>query len=211
MFFSIKSFLACCDIMIVVTTPMCKEIVEWAGLSEFKVNKHPDEEDGDLAILLSESKTEMDSLAIKTNTFSQIAQSIIAVSNTLYENGLIDERVSYEKVNLIFEEFDSDFINSWFEDMDTIREHNSNKSVKVYSEFLKDIVNDIGAQIADSNAGSGYDYVVYPDYLADKVESNEDFNDDSLTFIEMPTHGKVSKSPLERAQQRYSILINALE
>ena len=35
--------------MIVVTTPMCKEIVEWAGLADFKVNKHPDNEDGDFA------------------------------------------------------------------------------------------------------------------------------------------------------------------
>ena len=62
--------------MIVVTTPMCKKIVEWAGLTEFKVNKHPDEEEGDLAILLSESKVEMDSLAIKLNSFSQIIQNL---------------------------------------------------------------------------------------------------------------------------------------
>ena len=40
--------------MIVVTTPMCRQIVEWAGLKDFKVNKHPDKEDGDFAILLSE-------------------------------------------------------------------------------------------------------------------------------------------------------------
>ena len=197
--------------MIVVTTPMCKEIVEWAGLADFKVNKHPDNEDGDFAILLSESKTDMDSLAIKLNTFSQIAQSIIAVSNSLYEKGLIEERVSYEKVNQIFEGLGSDFINSWFEDMDKIRDSNSSKSVKVYSMFLKDIVKDIGAQIVDSNADSGYDYVVYPDYLIDKVRSSEDVDDDSLTFIEIPTHGNVSKSPVERAQQRDSILINSLQ
>ena len=200
-----------CDIMIVVTTPMCKEIVEWAGLTDFKVNKHPDNEDGDFAILLSESKTDMDSLAIKLNTFSQIAQSIIAVSNSLYDKGLIEDRVSYEDVNRIFEDLDSEFINSWFEDMDKIRDSNSSKSVKVYSEFLKDIVKDIGAQIVDSNADNGYDYVVYPDYLVDKVKSSEDVDDDSLTFIEIPTHGNVSKSPVERAQQRYSILINSLQ
>ena len=197
--------------MIVVTTPMCKEIVEWAGLDDFKVNKHPDNEDGDFAILLSESKTDMDSLAIKLNTFSQIAQSIIAVSNSLYEKGLIEERVSYEKVNQIFEGLGSDFINSWFEDMDKIRDSNSSKSVKVYSMFLKDIVKDIGAQIVDSNADSGYDYVVYPDYLIDNVRSSEDVDDDSLTFIEIPTHSNVSKSPVARAQQRYSILIHSLQ
>ena len=197
--------------MIVVTTPMCKEIVEWAGLADFKVNKHPDNEDGDFAILLSESKTDMDSLAIKLNTFSQIAQSIIAVSNSLYDKGLIEDRVSYDDVNRIFEDLDSEFINSWFEDMDTIRDSNSGKSVKVYSEFLKDIVKDIGAKIVDSKAVDGYDYVVYPDYLTDKVKSIEDIDDDSLTFIEIPTHGNVSKSPVERAQQRYSILVYSLQ
>ena len=36
--------------MSVVTTPMCRQIVEWAGLKEFKVNKFPDEEEGDFAI-----------------------------------------------------------------------------------------------------------------------------------------------------------------
>ena len=95
--------------------------------------------------------------------------------------------------------------------MDKIRDSNSSKSVKVYSMFLKDIVKDIGAQIVDSNADGGYDYVVYPDYLIDKVRSSEDVDDDSLTFIEIPTHGNVSKSPVERAQQRYSILINSLQ
>ena len=153
----------------------------------------------------------MDSLAIKINTFSQIAQSIIAVSNSLYDKGLIEDWVSYDDVNRIFEDLDSEFINSWFEDMEEIRNNNSTKPVKVYSEFLKDIVKDIGAKIIDTKAVDGYDYVVYPDYLIDKVKSSEDFNDDSITFIEMPTHGNVSKSPVERAQQRYSILINALK
>ena len=195
--------------MIVVTTPMCKEIVEWAGLRDFKVKKHPDVDDGDFAILLSESRTEMDCLAIKLNTFSQIAQSIIAVSNSLYEKGLVEDRISYEGVNEILEGLGCDFMNSWFEDMDEIRENNAGRTVKVYSEFLKDIVKDIGACVVDSKAGSAYDYVVYPDYMADEVKASEDLN--RLTFIEMPSHGNVSKNPAERAQQRYSILINALK
>ena len=45
------------------------------GFDDFKVNKHPDNEDGDFAILLSESKVKMDSLAIKINTFGQIIVS----------------------------------------------------------------------------------------------------------------------------------------
>ena len=42
--------------MKIVTTPMCEEIVKLAGIKDYVVNKFPDEEDGDLAILLSESK-----------------------------------------------------------------------------------------------------------------------------------------------------------
>ena len=187
--------------MIVVTTPMCKEIVEWVGLADFKVNKHPDNEDGDFAILLSESKTDMDSLAIKLNTFSQIAQSIIAVSNSLYDKGLIEDRVSYDDVNRIFEDLDSEFINSWFEDMDTIRDSNSGKSVKVYSEFLKDIVKDIGAKIVDSKAVDGYDYVVYPDYLKNQVVETDN-------LVEIPSHNDISKNPFKKAELRYGILEN---
>ena len=66
--------------MKIITTPMCEEIVKLAGVSDYIVNKFPDEEDGDLAILLSESKVEMDSLPIKLNTPSQIFESIKKVS-----------------------------------------------------------------------------------------------------------------------------------
>ena len=83
--------------MIVVTTPMCKQIVEWAGLKEFKVNKFPDEEEADFAILLSESKVKMDSLAIKINTFSQIKESIKTVSKALFERGLIEKIIDAGK------------------------------------------------------------------------------------------------------------------
>ena len=66
--------------MKIITTPMCEEIVKLAGVSDYIVNKFPDEEEGDLAILLSESKVEMDSLPIKLNTPSQIFESIKKVS-----------------------------------------------------------------------------------------------------------------------------------
>ena len=38
-------------------------------------------------------------------------------------------------------------------------------NVKVYSEFLKDIVRDVGFNIVCEN----FDYVIYPDYLENKV------------------------------------------
>ena len=47
---------------------MCEEVVKLAGIKDYKVNKNPDLEKGDLAILLSESKIKMDSLPIKLNT-----------------------------------------------------------------------------------------------------------------------------------------------
>ena len=47
--------------MKIITTPMCEEIVKLAGITDYALNKFPDEEAGDLAIVLSESKVEMDS------------------------------------------------------------------------------------------------------------------------------------------------------
>jgi hypothetical protein len=78
--------------MKIITTPMCEEIVRLAGVSDYIVNKNPDEEDGDLAILLSESKVKMNSLAIKINTPSQVFESIKKVSE-IAENDLSDEDV----------------------------------------------------------------------------------------------------------------------
>ena len=75
--------------MKIITTPMCEEIVKLAGISDYVVNKFPDEEEGDLAILLSESKVEMNSLAIKINTPSQVFESIKKVSK-ITQNELSD-------------------------------------------------------------------------------------------------------------------------
>lgn len=192
--------------MIVVTTPMCKQIVEWAGLKEFKVNKFPDEGEGDLAILLSESKVKMNSLTLKLNTFSQIRESILKVSNYCFEHDLTDHLLSDDDIDDIFSSYDLKYANLGDDDFDKIRESNSNKKVKVYSEFLKDIVLDIGAVVDDEN----YSYVLYPDYLKDIVDKDEDFTDSFIVFIEIPSHGNVSKNPLLRTEERYSILINSL-
>lgn len=192
--------------MIIVTTPMCKQIVEWAGLNEFKVNKHPDKEEGDLAILLSESKVEMDSLTLKLNTFNQIKESILKVSKHCFAHDLTDKEISNEDIDEIFSSYDLEFAND--EDaFENLRKENSNKVVKVYSEFLKDIVLDIGAKIGEDN----YSFVVYPDYLKEKVYENECGEDSSISFIEIPSHTKVSKDPIERTEERYSILVNGLK
>ena len=41
--------------MKIVTTPMCEEIVKLAGIKDYIVDKNPDNQEGDLAIVLSES------------------------------------------------------------------------------------------------------------------------------------------------------------
>ena len=176
--------------MIVVTTPMCKQIVEWAGLNDFKVNRFPDEEEGDFAILLSESKVEMDSLAIKLNTFTQIKESIKIVSECLFEKNLIEKAIESEEIEAIFNDYKGNGLQYAIldeEEFNKIRQSNKDKKVKVYSEFLKDIVSDIGACVIDFKyAKDGndegdpyldYDYLVYPDYLEEEVfkRSHVDF------------------------------------
>ena len=172
--------------MKIITTPMCEEIVRLAGITDYTVNKFPDEEDGDLAIVLSESKVEMDSLAIKINTPSQIFESIKEVSK------------------LTGSELSDDEIIEFFRDYELCRKYlNSHKShdidVKVYSEFLKDIVNDIGFNIVSDN----FKHVIYPDYLKNKVTEVDN-------LVEIPSHNDISKNPFEKAELRYAILENLI-
>ena len=168
--------------MKIVTTPMCEEIVKLAGIKDYAVNKHPKKEDGDLAILLSESKVDMDAMPIKLNTPSQIFESIKEVSK-LASNELADDEILE-----FFNEYElaKKYLNSDFE---------RDVNVKVYSEFLKDIVLDMGFNINDDD----FEYVVYPDYLKDKVTEDEN-------LVEIPSHGGISKNPFERVEVRYAAL-----
>ena len=172
--------------MKIVTTPMCEEIVKLAGITDYAVNKFPDEEDGDLAILLSESKVEMDSLPIKLNTPSQIFESIKKVSK-IAGNELSDEDVmAFFKGHGL----SCKYLNSNFK---------RDVNVKVYSEFLKDIVLDVGFNIVEENP----DFIIYPDYLKEKVQ-------ETYNLVEIPSHSFVSKNPFERIEARYSILENLI-
>ena len=212
--------------MIVVTTPMCRQIVEWAGLKDFKVNKFPDEEEGDFAILLSESKVKMDSLAIKLNTFSQIKESIKSVSTCLYEKNLIDHIIEDNEIDSIFADYGHDLkyavLNE--DEFDEIRKSNNDKKVKVYSEFLKDIVLDIGATVIDfkydkdadnqlngNDPEENYDYLVYPDYLEDEVLKIEDLDGRNIKSIMTLSHNNISKDPILKAESRYAALINGVK
>ena len=172
--------------MKIITTPMCEEIVKLAGISDYIVNKFPDEEDGDLAILLSESKVEMDCLAIKINTPSQVFESIKKVSE-IAQNELSDEDVT-----AFFNDFEMcrKYLNSNFKrDID----------VKVYSNFLRDIVLDMGFNIVSDD----FDYVIYPDYLKNEVV-------ETVNLVEIPSHNEISKNPFEKIEIRYSLLENLI-
>ena len=132
--------------MKIVTTPMCEEIVKLAGIKNYNVNKHPSKKDGDLAILLSESKVEIDAIPIKLNSSTQIFESIKKLD---FNNSLNDDEII-----------------SFFDNYPLSKKYlnninNKNIRVKVYSNFLKDTVESMGFVIDDKN----YDYVIYQDYL----------------------------------------------
>ena len=169
--------------MRIVTTPMCEEVVRLAGIKEYKVNKNPDLEEGDLAILLSESKVKMDSIAIKLNTPKQLADSIHEVSK------LTDHELSDDEILEFFKGYD--YCLKYLENHD-----NAHVKVKVISNFLADIVDNFGFEKVDEN----YDYVIYPDYLKEKVIN------EGVELIEIPSHGFVAKNPFERIEKRYGIL-----
>ena len=211
--------------MIVVTTPMCKQIVEWAGLKEFKVNKFPDEEEGDFAILLSESKVKMDSLAIKTNTFRQIKESIKTVSKALFEKNLIEKAIADEGIESIFNDYKDDVEYALLDEneFNEIRKSHNDKKVKVYSEFLKDIILDIGADVIDftydkngndgdkaNDLGMDFDYLVYPDYLEEEVLKRENLKSNEFKVIKILSHNNISKDPILKAESRYATLIEEM-
>lgn len=211
--------------MIVVTTPMCKQIVEWAGLKELKVNKFPDEEEGDFAILLSESKVKMDSLAIKINTFGQIKESTKIVSKALFERNLIEKAIGDEEIDTIFNYYEDDVRYALLDEneFNEIRKSNNDKKVKVYSEFLKDIVLDIGADVIDftydkngnyednvNDLGMDFDYLVYPDYLEEEVLKRENLESKEFKVIKILSHNNISKDPILKAESRYGALIESM-
>lgn len=163
--------------MKVVTTPMCEEIVKIAGINDYIVNINPDSVKADIAIILSETKLSMKSIKIKLNTFSQIKGSI-ELLKTEFGTVPLDYKINdIEKSG---------------------NDQNRNIKIKVYSNFLKDIVEDMGFRIVDED----YDFVVYPDYMRDKINEIKD----NIKIVEIPSHKNVSSSPIKRAKMRYNIL-----
>ncbi|MDR2967378.1 MAG: hypothetical protein LBU74_05475 [Methanobacteriaceae archaeon] len=181
--------------MLIVTTPMCKKILELAGIKDFKVNVKPDNEKADFAILLSENMTNLPSLSIKLNTFSQIKESIKKVSK--YNE---DEEVATDLKDILDNLYNNfNVANRWtnINKKKHLKRVNSRIKVKVYSQFIRDIVEDMGFNIVNQ----GHDYIIFPDYFHLK---NDDLTDCEL--VELPTHQNVPLNPIKRAELRYSIL-----
>ncbi|MDP3065746.1 MAG: hypothetical protein Q8N08_03325 [Methanobacteriaceae archaeon] len=166
--------------MKIVTTPLCREVVEMAGVSNFMVSETPDYTDADLAVVLSETNTEKPALKIKLNTFTQIKNSIDRVAEKMGTSPVI--------LDSLVEVFPGKI------------EERKKIKVKVYSNFLKDIVMDMGFAMVETEA----DFMVYPDYIHDEI--SEEIRDMGDRAVEIPSHKNVPTNPLERAQLRYNIL-----
>ena len=167
--------------MKIVTTPMCEDVLKLAGIKEFDVNSDPDSTDSDIAVVLSETNTIMKSVKVKLNTFTQIKNSVEMLRD-MFETD-IDE---YDPQDYIFSEFN--------------RSLNRKIKVKVYSNFLKDIVNDLGFTLVSGN----HHYLVYPDYI--KNELSDEIIKLGDRAVEVPSHKNAPKNPLKRAEIRYKLL-----
>jgi hypothetical protein len=165
--------------MKVVTTPMCRDVVFLAGVSDFIVSTDPDTTDADLAVVLWETKTTKPSLRVKLNTFTQIKDSIQSLADKMGTNPL--------KLNLY------PYIPIKDEERKKIK-------VKVYSNFLKEIVADMGFTLVEEQA----DFLVYPDYIGENIPAEIEAAGDRA--VEIPSHKNAPIDPLERARLRYDIL-----
>ena len=162
----------------IATTPMCEEIVKLAGISDYVVSINPDSVNADIAVILSETELSTKSIKIKLNTFTQINESIEMLSTKFGTNPL-----DYKKKNTDDAKFGE----------------NRKIKVRVYSNFLKEIVEDMGFEIVDYD----YNFVVYPDYMKDKLINGIG---DNIKVVEIPSHKNVPLEAIKRAEMRYNIL-----
>ena len=168
--------------MKIVTTPMCRDVLELAGIKEFEVNSDPDSTNADIAVVLSESDITMKSVKVKLNTFTQIKKS----------------------VEMLCDIFDTDPLDV-DQDFNIYNSHDNNNrkiNVKVYSNFLRDIVDDLGYTIVSGD--QNYNYIVYPDYKRDEL--SDEINSLENRVVEVPSHKNAYKNPLKRAEMRYKLL-----
>ncbi len=180
--------------ILIVTTPMCEDILRLVGISDFTVTKDQDYTNADFAVVLSETKNIENSttrfIKLKLNTFSQIEQSIkniLKVLNTQTRSLGLNKQQKYSYLIASYSQCK--------------RNANRKIKVKVYSNFLKEIVEDMGYfVITDDN----YDYLVYPDYLKNEITKEINFAGEKA--IELPSHKNAPLNAIKRAKIRYQIL-----
>jgi segregation and condensation protein B len=168
----------------IVTTPMCSEIMELAGVTDYVISEDPDSEEGDLVVVLWETKTRIPALRIKLNTFKQIEDSISMIAAELGTKAMFLPQDWVGKDN----------------DSERMRHERKKIKVKVYSNFLREILEDMGYKLVENQA----EFLVYPDYMKNKL--NQEINSMGDRAVEIPSHQNVPLKPLERVKMRYNIL-----
>ena len=165
--------------MKIITTPMCEDVLRISGLKDYEVVNPNEIKDADIAILLSETKSEIPKLSIKLNTFTQVYESILKLQKEF------DTTIDEEELQIIKNLIDKN---------NEKKDNRKDTKVKVYSNFLKDIILDMGFTIDEE-----YDYVIGPDYM--DIDEQNDKN-----CIIIPSHKNVSKNIVERVKERYDLL-----
>lgn len=170
--------------MKVITTPMCEDILKIAGLTDYEVVKPDSIKDADVAVLLSETKSDIPEISVKLNTYRQIYDSIFLLQKKF------STRPDEKRIEIL---------EALIEENNKKRDNRKNIKVKVYSNFLKDTVSDMGYTVTDSD----YDFTVIPDYMDTKLKDTEN-------VIIIPSHKNVSKNIIGRIMKRYELLENKL-
>lgn len=166
--------------MKIITTPMCEDVLKIAGVKKYTVVKPSEIKDADVAVLLSETQSDVPKISIKLNTFSQVYDSILKIQKEFDTDA--DKKQLYEIKNLMK-------INNEKKD------NRKNTKVKVYSNFLKDTLLYMGFSIDDTE----YDYIIVPDYWDKNINGDKE-------VIVVPSHKNVSSSIIKRVKERYDLL-----
>ena len=164
--------------MKIITTPMCEDVLKIAGLTEYEVVEPTKIENADIAILLTETKSDIPKISLKLNTYSQILESVLKIQ---------------EKFDTNINENELKIVKKLIKENNEKKDNKKNTKIKVYSNFLKETVHDMGFEISDEN----YEYIIIPDYMDIPKEEN---------VIIIPSHKNVSKNIIQRVKERYDLL-----
>lgn len=170
--------------MKILTTPMCDDVLKIAGIRDYEVvlPSEINDADGDVIITLSETEVKIDKIPIKLNSYKQLLDSIMMLSERFNtENDC--EKIEYIE-NLINQNNEK-------------KDKRKDIKVKVYANFLKDTLVDMGFNVVDED----YDYVVVADYMDVKLTDD---------MIVVSSHKNVSRNIIDRLNERYELLENKL-